>query len=302
MAIAPNRVLAAAVQTKVKGHHHAVWRPSIAFLGYGVMAKAMTMGFQKAPTPLFSRYLLCDTNESALLGAEQSFSAAPVSLVDTPAEAVAQAEVLVVAVKPQGLGALLAQMPVTKDHLIISIVAGWPIQQILDCLPPPTAANNVPRVIRCMPNTPLQVGKGVTLFARCKRSTEADADLVMRMFSSCGICAELKENQLDAATGVAGSGPAYVAVMIEALADGAVKVGIHRELALKMAAHTVEGAAAMCTDNGGGLHPAILKDRVSSPGGTSIHGVAELESHGLRAAVIAAVTAATNRSKELSKL
>lgn len=293
MSVASTRVLHAVKKP--------VWKPSIAFLGYGVMAKAMTAGFQKAPQPLFSRYVLCDSSEAALMGAEQAFFSAPVHIATTPEEAVAQAEVVVLAVKPQGLEALLSRVPVTKDHLIISIVAGWPIQQILDCLPDKGAAQ-APRVVRCMPNTPLQVGKGCTLFARCKRSTENDADLVTRMFSSCGICAELKENQLDAATGVAGSGPAYVAVFMEALADGAVKVGIHRELALKLAAHTVEGAAAMCTDNGGGLHPAILKDRVSSPGGTSIHGVAELENHGLRSAVIAAVTAATNRSKELSKL
>jgi pyrroline-5-carboxylate reductase len=296
MAVAATRVAHAAHLASKRGG--PLWKPSIAFLGYGVMAKAMTVGFQKAPTPLFSRYVLCDSNESALLGAEQAFSSAPVTIAQSPQDAVAHAEVVVLAVKPQGLDTLLASVPVTKDHLVISIVAGWPIDQILDCLP--KSGNGIPRVIRCMPNTPLQVGKGCTLFARCKRSSEADADLVMRMFSSCGICAELKENQLDAATGVAGSGPAFVAVFMEALADGAVKVGIPRDLALKLAAHTVEGAALMCTDGGGGLHPAVLKDRVSSPGGTSIHGVTELENHGLRAAVIAAVSAATQRSKELA--
>jgi pyrroline-5-carboxylate reductase len=274
-----------------------IWTPSVGFLGFGVMAQAMTTGFQHSPAALFRQYYLCDLNQQALTTAQENITSAPVQIAESAEEVVANSEVVVLAVKPQSVAELLSRLPITKDHLLVSIVAGWSIDRIRATLP--KKGHNA-RVIRTMPNTPLQVRKGCTLFARCDRSTKADADLIKRMFSSCGICDELKESQLDAATALAGSGPAFVAVFMDALADGAVKQGIPRDLALKLAAHVVEGSAKMCTKDGGGLHPAVLRDRVCSPGGTSIHGVGALEDNHMRKAVIAAIQAATERSKELS--
>uniref|UniRef100_A0A7S1MSP6 Pyrroline-5-carboxylate reductase n=1 Tax=Neobodo designis TaxID=312471 RepID=A0A7S1MSP6_NEODS len=274
---------------------------TIAFLGFGVMAKAMAVGMQSAPNSPFGKYVLCDNNRKVLEGAASAITAAPATTTRDAEAAIVDADVIVLAVKPQGMTRLLKRLPLKENHLVVSIVAGWSIDRILSTLPERDPAKQ-PRVVRTMPNTPLQVGKGCTLYATSEACSEADELTVEAMFSSSGIIEPLTEAQLDAATGIAGSGPSYVALFMEALADGAVKQGLPRDLAIKLAAHTVEGAAAMCTEAGGGLHPAILKDRVCSPGGTSIHGVTELENHGVRKAIIAAVAGATKRSKELNKI
>lgn len=274
-------------------------KPSIAFIGYGVMAKAIAVGMQRSSSQLFSQYTLCDTGKRALENADKDIKARCVLTPKWTDESVLKSDVVVLAVKPQGLAKVLKKLPPRKDQLLISVVAGWSIDKIRKHLPK-ASEGNLPRIIRTMPNTPLCVGKGCTLYAPCEHTTEDDMELVETMFNSCGITERILEPQLDAATGIAGSGPSYVALFMEALADGAVKQGLPRDLALRLAAHTVEGAARMCTEAGGGMHPAILKDRVCSPGGTSIHGVTELENHGVRKAIIAAVAGAAKRSRDLN--
>ena len=149
-----------------------------------------------------------------------------------------------------------------------------------------------------MPNTPCLVGKGASAFARGAGATAADGERVKQLLSAVGLAFELDEKLLDAVTGLSGSGPAFVYVMIEALSDGGVRTGLPRTIATQLAAQTVLGAAQMVL---GGEHPAVLKDRVASPGGTTIAGLQVLEDRGLRAALIAAVEAATERSKELGR-
>jgi pyrroline-5-carboxylate reductase len=175
----------------------------------------------------------------------------------------------------------------------MSIAAGITIKQIADAL----GANT--RIIRVMPNTPCLVGASASAFAASASATAADVQLAERLLGSVGRSVQVPEKLLDAVTGLSGSGPAYVAVVIEALVDGGVRMGLPRDLATTLATQTVLGSAKMLLDTG--MHPAQLKDMVASPAGTTIAGLHALESGGLRAALIDAVEAATNRSKELGK-
>ncbi|MDB4721510.1 pyrroline-5-carboxylate reductase, partial [Verrucomicrobiales bacterium] len=155
------------------------------------------------------------------------------------------------------------------------------------------------RVIRVMPNTPALVGKGASAFSRGTRATDDDADFVTNILGSVGKVLEVPENQIDAITGLSGSGPAYIYTIIEALADGGVLVGLPKDKSLLLAAQTVAGAAEMVLQTK--EHPASLRDQVTSPGGTTIAGLAALESGKLRATLIEAVKAATLRSEELGE-
>jgi pyrroline-5-carboxylate reductase len=177
-------------------------------------------------------------------------------------------------------------------HLIISIVAGVSLEVLEGSLP-----NS--RVIRVMPNTPTLVGAGMAALAPGSGVTPDDLTLALDMFGSVGQAVVVEERLMDAVTGLSGSGPAFVAVFIEALADGGVKMGLPRPLALTLAIQTVRGTARLCHQEQ--LHPAVLKDLVTSPGGTTIAGLHALESSGFRGAVMDAVTAAAARSKELGK-
>jgi len=150
-----------------------------------------------------------------------------------------------------------------------------------------------------MPNTPALVGAGAAAFALGQHATAADGDLARQLFSAVGVALLVKENLLDAVTGLSGSGPAFVYQFIEALSDGGVAAGLPREVATQLAAQTVLGGAKMVLATG--LHPGVLKDQVTSPGGTTIEGLHELEKGGLRAAVITAVRAAADKSKKLGQ-
>ncbi|GIY22868.1 pyrroline-5-carboxylate reductase 2 [Caerostris extrusa] len=167
---------------------------------------------------------------------------------------------------------------------------GITTRQIEKVLPPKS------RVIRVMPNTPALVKEGASVFSCGSNTLEEDSGLAHRIFESVGSCDQIEENLLDAVTGLSGSGPAYMFMAIEALADGGVKMGIRRELAMKLAAQTLLGSARMVLETG--KHPGSLKDDVCSPAGTSIQAVHELEKCGFRSALITAVEAATQRSKE----
>jgi pyrroline-5-carboxylate reductase len=205
----------------------------------------------------------------------------------------ASVSVLVLAVKPQSFDAVLSEVSqhLRKETLVISVAAGVPISAIEARLAEGT------RVIRSMPNTPATVQAGATAISVGSHATPDDVQVARAIFESVGRVVELEESLLDAVTGLSGSGPAYVMLMIEALADGGVKVGLHRDTALMLAAQTVYGSAKLLLDTG--EHPGRLKDMVTSPGGTAISGLHTLESGGLRKTLIDAVETATKRSEEL---
>lgn len=205
---------------------------------------------------------------------------------------VMHAPVVVLAVKPQVLVQALAEIKELARpwHLIISIAAGVTLGQLEEVLPEP-------RFIRAMPNTPLMVREGMTGLAQGRRATPEDMQLALEMFGAVGRTAVVEEKLMDAVTALSGSGPAFVAVFLEALADGGVRLGLPRVLALEMAAQTLLGTGRLCLAHN--LHPALLKDQVASPGGTTIAGLHALEQGGFRGLVMDAVTAAALRAQEL---
>ena len=202
--------------------------------------------------------------------------------------------VILLCTKPHDAGAALKSLADAvgcNPVLVISIAAAL----TLDFLG--NASDGDFRVVRAMPNTPALVGKGAAAFCLGPGATQADAEVARNLLGSVGLAVEVPERLMDAVTGLSGSGPAYVYLMIEAMADGGVQAGLPRADALRLAAQTVLGAATMVVETG--EHPAVLKDMVTSPGGTTIAGIAELERHGLRSALMQAVQAATRRAKEL---
>lgn len=211
-------------------------------------------------------------------------------------EAAAWAEVVLLAVKPQTMEAVLDDIaPALTGKLVISIAAGLSLQRLNRRWA--GRPGQGPRFIRVMPNAPALVREGLSALAGGPGVTEADMEAARALFQAVGRVVVVEERLMDAVTGLSGSGPAYAFMVIEALADGGVKAGLPRSVAALLAAQTVLGAARMVLETG--EHPAGLKDRVASPGGTTIAGLQELERGGLRACLIAAVEAAAQRSKEL---
>jgi len=204
-------------------------------------------------------------------------------------------DVIVLAVKPDVVPSVLDQLYpyITPNHLVVSIAAGFPIRALEERLPEGT------RVVRVMPNTPCLVGECAAAFSLGTHATPQDKETVGVMFGALGTAICVKEKLLDAVTGLSGSGPAYVFLMIEAMADGGVRAGLSRDVALKLAAQTVLGAAKMVLETG--KHPGLLKDAVASPGGTTIAGIHELEKGAFRATIINAVMSACERSIQLGK-
>lgn len=265
----------------------------IGFIGTGQMATSLASGFLKTqtvrPEQLFGYDLLSEaSNRFAKITGGQA--------VASIAELVQLSEVVVLSVKPQQMHEVLHSLAAIRAHgsnrLWISIAPGIPITAYLKEL------GTTARLVRVMPNTPCNVGEGVCGYCVSEGATEDDAALAQNLLSTVGLAIRFPERQLDAVVGLSGSGPAYVYMMIEAMADGGVKMGLSRELSLKLSAQTVLGAAKMVIQTG--EHPAILKDRVCSPRGTTISGVASLEKSSFRSAVIGAVESATLRSKELA--
>lgn len=217
---------------------------------------------------------------------------------DNP-EVVASSEIVILAVKPDRVEAVLAELAKAgatdlSRPLWVSIAAGTPLARLERALPRGT------RIVRAMPNTPALVGEGATAIAANAQAREADREAARAIFSGVGLVWEAPhEGLLDAVTGLSGSGPAYVFVLLEALADAGVRTGLPRGPAQELAVQTVLGAAKLARETG--RHPAELKDRVTSPGGTTIAGLARLEARGFRAAILEAVEAATNRSRELAE-
>jgi len=265
---------------------------TIGFIGAGQMARALAQGFQVAELVPGERIFAWDPVADAGQGFVKLVRGA--GLVASNAEVVRRADVIFLAVKPQSMPAVMAELAgkVGPEKLVVSIAAGITIGRLSEGL-------KTNRVIRVMPNTPALVGHGASAYALGSGATAADGELVGKLVGAVGRAFVVDEKLLDAVTGLSGSGPAFVYVMIEALADGGVRMGLPRDVAAALAAQTVRGAAEMVLATG--EHPAVLKDKVASPGGTTIAGLKALEDRGLRGALIAAVEAATTRSQELGK-
>jgi pyrroline-5-carboxylate reductase len=264
----------------------------IAFLGSGNMAEALVKGLLAAGTAAAAEVVCAEPRADRR---EELRKRHGVAVTASNLEAVRQAQVLVLSVKPQVMEALLDEIAPAVDpsKLVVSIAAGVPIAAIARRL------GAGARIVRTMPNTPALVGEGATALARGPHATEADLSEAVALFEAVGTAVVVDEDLLDAVTGVSGSGPAFVFLAVEALADGGVKMGLPRPIALALAAQTVAGAGRLVLETG--EHPGKLKDQVTSPAGTTIAGVHALEAAGFRAALIAAVEAATRRSRELGE-
>jgi pyrroline-5-carboxylate reductase len=263
------------------------------FIGSGKMATALVKGMLRAGIAPVEAIRASDPLESARsrLGAETG-----VTVFDSNFPVVQHSDVVVLAVKPQSMREVLVELRpvVTPDHLVISIAAGITIASIVQGLGPGA------RVVRVMPNTPALIGEGASAYALGPGVRPEDKGVVKALLDSVGQTVDVPESLLDAVTGLSGSGPAFVYLMIEALSDGGVRVGLPRDVATLLAAQTVLGAAKMVRQTG--QHPGLLKDQVASPGGTTIAGLHALERAGLRGALFDAVVAATRRSAELAAL
>jgi pyrroline-5-carboxylate reductase len=265
---------------------------NIAFLGAGNMAGALIRGLIHAKACEPGEILATDVRPERL---EELAAKYGIRTSLDNYEAAHWADVVVLSTKPQVFDRLLSQVgdAVRPDAFVVSIAAGVPVSAMESRFPPGT------RIVRTMPNTPAIVDAGATAIAAGTHATKDDLAITKRIFDSVGMTVVLEEALLDAATGLSGSGPAYIFLIIEALADAGVKVGLHRESALKLAAQTVLGSAKLLLDTG--EHPGRLKDMVTSPGGTAIAGLHTLEAGGLRTTLINAVEAATKRAQELGE-
>ena len=207
---------------------------------------------------------------------------------------VQESKYILLAVLPQVIDRVLKEISsvITQDHVIISIAAGISINHVSKYI------NKEARIVRIMTNTPALVKAAASVIASNKNVTNSELEFVKKLFDTLGLVIELEEKHLDAVTGLSGSGPAYLFIIIESLADGGVKMGLPRGVALKLAAQTVLGAGKLVLETG--KHPGELKDMVASPGGTTITAIHEIESAKLRATLIRAVEAATLKSKSMN--
>lgn len=262
----------------------------IGFIGGGNMAEALLKGIRQqdgqaailVAEPLAARrQFLADTYQ--------------IEVTEDNGRLVQECALVILAVKPQIVGQVLSPLGSTwrAEQLLVSILAGVKTADLESVL------GSQARVVRVMPNTPALVGCGAAAVCGGKNAMEEDLQTVCDLFKSVGVVERVSETQMDAVTGLSGSGPAYIYTLIEALADGGVLEGLPRSTALALAAQTVLGGAQMVLQTG--EHPAALRDKVCSPGGTTIAGVRALEEGGLRATLINAVRAASARSRELGK-
>ncbi len=266
---------------------------SIAVVGAGHMGAALVGGMVRGKLVEPGRIVCSRRNEEALAALHKQWG---VAVTTDNAKAVRGKDIVILAVKPQQSSDVLAQLApaLTNDQLVISVMAGITTELIARKL-----GQDLP-VVRAMPNTPCLIDQGATAIARGAHATEEHLHLADAIFKAVGKVEVLAEPLLDAVTGLSGSGPVYIYMVIEAMTDGGVKMGIPRPAALRLSAQTVLGAAKLVLETG--KHPAILKDEVTTPGGTAIAAIHELEAKGLRTVLIDAIQTATNRSKELSKL
>jgi pyrroline-5-carboxylate reductase len=264
----------------------------IGLIGAGQMATALASGFIKAGLTTADRLLAADVDENAR---RRFADATDATVTDNNAQVVERCDLIFLAVKPQQMKSVAAGLrgKIGPGRLLVSIAAGIRLASLSEWF------GEELRIVRVMPNTPCLVGHGVCAYSLGPRATPEDGELVQQLLASLGSAWPVDEKLLDAVTGLAGSGPAFVYVMIEALSDAGVRIGLPRATAAAMAAQTVRGAAEMVLSTG--EHPAVLKDRVASPGGTTIAGLKALEAGGIRASLMSAVEDATRRSIELGE-
>lgn len=263
----------------------------LGFLGGGQMACALAKGAMLGELYDANRLVFCEPSLSQQQKLSAEFSGC--TLVSNAGELFGTCSRIVIAVKPQILKEIASQIRplVHGDHLLVSIAAGITLPQLAEYF-------GGHRIVRVMPNTPAQVMHGASGIAFGREVTEADRDWAMQLMRGVGLVVKVSDQQLHAVTGLSGSGPAYVLLMIEALSDGGVAAGLARDVAMQLAVQTVLGAAKMVAETG--LHPAVLRDQVTSPAGTTIAALQILEKRGVRSAFIDAVKAAADRSRELA--
>lgn len=280
------------VITNLTGHD---MDKKIAFIGAGNMAEAMVKGLVTSGMVGEKDITVTDSSAHRLLHMKQTYG---VGAVTDNADAPEGRDVVVLAVKPQVIDAVMAELApkITDRQLVVSIAAGVTVARIK------AALGEHARVVRVMPNTPSLVREGAAAMYAGAGCTEQDVEAVHALMSSiCGVVVRVAaESQMDAVTGLSGSGPAYVFLILEAMSDAGVRMGLPREESFRLAAQTLLGSARMAIET---LEPLCrLKDMVTSPGGTTIAGLQKLEDAGVRAAMYAAVEAATLRSRELGKV
>jgi len=265
----------------------------IAVIGAGHMGRALIGGLVRAKLTSPKNITASRRSEDALAELRRLYG---VHAVSENRKAIAGADIVILAVKPQVSATVMADLApaVRKGQLIVSVMAGITTETIAKRLKKPVA------VVRAMPNTPCLVDAGATAIAAGRHAADKDLAAAEAIFKSVGLVVTLPESALDAVTGLSGSGPVYLYMVIEAMIDGGVKMGIPRAVASKLAAQTVFGAAKLVIESG--KHPAILKDEVTTPGGTAINAIHTLEAKGLRSVLIDAIVTATQRSQELSRL
>lgn len=281
---------------KTKKHRHEKSHridKTIAVLGAGNMGTSLLLGILKAGLTPARKLTACDINTDKLkVLAEQWQIRTSTNLRD----AVAGAEIVLLCVKPMTIPKVLTEIKsVMRDnHLVISIAAGVRIAFLQEMI------GRRLGIVRTMPNIASTVDEGATAIAYGEHISGVQKTIAEAIFTAVGETVTVAEEQLDAVTGLSGSGPAYIYMVIEALIDGGVKMGLARDVATRLAVQTVLGSAKLVKLSG--LHPAILRDQVTTPGGTAINAIHELESHGLRSMLINAVATATRRSEELSRV
>jgi pyrroline-5-carboxylate reductase len=260
----------------------------LGIIGVGNMGSALLKGILEEKTVDNDKIIIHDISSDLLDQRAEEFN---VSKATNNVSLIQSAKYILIAVKPQIIEQVLREIgfEITEEHTIISIAAGISLDFISKSI-----KKNI-GLIRVMPNTPALVGAGASAIAYNKSVSKEALDYVKKLLNSVGIVVELEEKHIDAVTGLSGSGPAYIFIIIEALADGGVKMGLSRDIALKLAAQTVLGSAKMVLETG--KHPGVLKDMVTSPGGTTITALHELEKGKLRGTLIGAVEAATLKSK-----
>lgn len=264
----------------------------LGFIGTGNMGTSMIAGIVKSNLVESTQIICSDVSNKKLEEIKSSYN---VRITTNNCDVAKEADILILSIKPNFYASVIQEIKsVVKDNVIIVVIAaGQKIENIKKLF------NKDIKVVRAMPNTPALVGEGMAALCACPMTSPKELQLICNIFDSFGKSEIVSENLMDVVTGLSGSSPAFVFMIIEALADGAVLEGMPREKAYKFAAQTVLGAAKMVLDSG--EHPGKLKDMVCSPGGTTIEGVASLEKNGLRTSLIEAVRTATEKSKEMSK-
>ena len=267
----------------------ATGRRGLAIIGGGKIGEALLSGLVRRGGP--DGIVICERSAERAAALAQQYGVAALDL----AGAAARARVLLIAVKPQDIDTLLGLLAehVDPGHLVVSVAAGVPTARIEAALPPGTA------VVRVMPNTPALVDEGMSVLSAGAHAGEDELDEAEALLAAVGKVRRVPESQQDAVTALSGSGPAYFFYLVEAMVDAGILLGLPRSLAADLIVQTALGAAVMMRDSG--EHPVQLREAVTSPGGTTIAAVRELERHGVRAALIAAIEAAHDRSVELGR-